>query len=60
MPSSRDEEEPSREEPGNAIPPEGTDEQDQDGPTTKRKKTFLEHAEDAMNEHKTLGKLLAL
>ena len=59
MSNSRAEEEPSREEPGYATPPEGTDEQEQDGPATNRKKTFLEHCEDAMNEHKTLGRLLA-
>ena len=46
MPNNRDplaetKEEPYREEPGNAIPHEGANEQDQDGPTAKRKKTFI-------------------
>ena len=59
MPNTRAEEEPSREEPGNAIVPEGADEQDQDGPATNRKRTFLEHCESAMNEHATLDRLLA-
>ena len=58
-PNSRAEEEPSREEPGNAISPESADEQEQDGPATNRKKTFLEHCEDAVNEHETLGRHLA-
>ena len=58
-PSNRAEEGPSREEPGTVIPPEGADEQDQDDPTTNRKKTFLEYAEDAMAEQETLGRLLA-
>ena len=59
MPSSPAEDQPSREDPGNAIPPEGADEQDQHGPTAYREKTFLEHLEDAMNEHAELGRLLA-
>ena len=59
MPNSRAEEGPTREEPGGAIPPETADEQDQGGPATNRTKTFLEHCEDAMNEHDTLGRLLA-
>ncbi len=59
MTNSRAEEGPSREESGGAVPPEAADEQDQDGPTTNRKKTFLQHAEDAMEEHETLGRLLA-
>ena len=44
--------------PATPPPPEGADEQDQEDPTTKREKTFLEHAKDAMDEHETLGKLL--
>ena len=40
MPNTRAEEGPSREEPGNAIPAEGADEQNQDGPTTV---THMEH-----------------
>ena len=59
MPSSRAEKEPSREEPGSTIPPADADEQDQDGPTTSHKKTFLQQAKDAMDEHETLGRLLA-
>ena len=53
--NSRAKEEPSWEEPGNTIPPEGTDEQDQDDPNMNRKKTLLEYCEDAMDEHETLG-----
>jgi hypothetical protein len=59
LPNSRPEEELSREEPGNAKAPEAADVQEQDGPTTNRNKTILQHAEDAMNEHATLGTLLA-
>ena len=59
MPHNRAEKELSREEPGNANSPDGAGEQDQDGPTMNRKKTFLEHREDAMNEHVLLGRLLA-
>ena len=44
---------------GNTIIPETAGEQEQDGPTTNRKKTFLEHCEDAMDEHETLGRLPA-
>ena len=53
MPHGQAEEEPSREK------PETAGEQEQDGPTTNRKKTFLEHCEDAMDEHETLGRLPA-
>ena len=59
MPHGQAEEEPSREKPDNTIIPETAGEQEQDGPTTNRKKTFLEHCESAMNEHATLGRLLA-
>ena len=59
MPHNPAEEGPSREEPGNPIPPESADEQDHDGSATYRDKTFMEHFEDATNEHETLGKLLA-
>ena len=58
MPNSRAEEEPPREEPGDATPPESADEQ---GKTLRRAtagKTFLEHGEDSMNEHDTLLRLL--
>ena len=59
MPNRRAEEGPTREEPCDAIHAESTDEQDQDGPTMNRKRTFLKHCEDAMNEQDTLGRLLA-
>ena len=59
MPNSRAEQGPSREEPGNAMPPESADGQDQEGPRGHDRKTFLEHARDSMNEHAELGRLLA-
>ena len=59
MPHSRAEEEPSRENPGNYMPPEGADERGQLNPTTNKEKTFLEHAEDSMNEHDLMGRLRA-
>ena len=59
MPDTPEEEEPSRRDNGDAIPPEGANEQDHDGPATYRDKTFMEHFEDATNEHETLGRLLA-
>ena len=43
MPDNGTEEEPSSEEPGNAVPAEGKGGQDQDGPATNRQMTFLEH-----------------
>ena len=58
MPHNPSEEGPSREEPGNPIPPESADEQDQDCPRGYEGKAFLEHLEDSMNEHETLGRLL--
>ena len=58
MPNSRTEKQPPREEYSNANYPESADEQKQDGPATNRKKTFLEHASDAMNELAELGTLL--
>ena len=59
MPHNPAEEGPSREEPGNPIPSESADEQDQDCPRGYEGKAFLEHLEDSMNEHETLGRLLA-
>ena len=59
MPNSRAEEESSHKEPGATSAPEGTDEQDQNGTATKGEKTFLEHAEDSMNEYAELGRPLA-
>ena len=56
MPNSRAEEGPFREEPDNTNT---ADEQDQDGPTTRNKRTLLEHREDTMDEHTELGRLLA-
>ena len=46
------------EEPASAAPAEDKGGQDQDGPDTKEK-TFLEHAEDAMGEHRTPGQILS-
>ena len=57
--SQQAEEEPHREEPGATILPEAADGQHQDGPRGHGGKTFLEHARDAMDEHDTLGRLLA-
>ena len=51
--------EPTREAPDTAAPAEGKGEQDQEGPATNRDKTLLEHAEEAMDEHTTLDRLLA-
>ena len=49
--------EPSREEPAGATHPDSAGEQDQDGPAANRKKTFLEHAEDATDELAEFGRL---
>ena len=61
MPNSRARKKPTNEEPGNANPPEGADEQDQGNPTTttNKTKTLLKHARESMAEHATLGRLLA-
>ena len=59
MPTTRPEEGRPREESCAGNYPETADEQDQDGPATNRKMTLLEHGEDAMAEHATLGRLLS-
>ena len=59
MPNSRAEEGPFREEPDNTNTADAADEQDQDGPTTRNKRTLLEHREDTMDEHTELDRLLA-
>ena len=59
MPNTPAEEEPPKEEPGTATPPEGADAQAHDSPRGHGGKAFLEHLEDSMNEHETLGRLLA-
>ena len=59
MSNSRAEEKPSHEEPGSTEAAEGDDGQDQDGPATRPERTFLEHFEDSMNGHETLGRLLS-
>ena len=59
MPDNRPDEEPPREEPGGATPPEFADGQDQDAPIGHGGKTFLEHAREAVDEHDILGRLLA-
>ena len=58
MPHSKAEDGLTQEEPVGNIPAEGADEQDQDDLTAKRR-TFLEHAKEAMDEHETLDRLLA-
>ena len=53
---------PTQEEPGNFIPPEGNevqDQRDQDHQTTYREKTSLVPAMDATHEHDLLSRLLA-
>ena len=59
MPLDPVEKEPPREEPGIATPPKSADGQDQDAPRGHGGKTFLEHARESMEEHETLGRLLA-
>lgn len=59
MPTSRAEKEPSPEEPESTVSVYGKGEQDQDDPAPGREKTFFEHAGDLMDEHETLGRLLA-
>ena len=59
MPTTRPEEGRPREESCAANYPETADEQEQNGPVMNRKRTSLEHREDAMAEHATLGRLLA-
>ena len=62
MPNGKAEGGTTQEEPGNAIPPEGNEEQDQrdqDHQNTHREKTSLVPAMDAMNEHDLLSRLLA-
>ena len=59
MPHSRSDEERTQKEAGKATLADSADEQEQDGPATKIKRTLLEHCEDAMNEHETLGTRLA-
>ena len=59
MPNTPTEQEPAPDEPGDAIPPEGANEQEQDAPRGHAGKTFLEHGEDVMNEHAELLRLLA-
>jgi len=57
--SQQAEEEPHREEPSTAISPEAADGQDQGAPRGHDGKTFLKHARESMEEHDTLGRLLA-
>ena len=59
MPDNRAEQEPSQEEPCNLTPAESADGQNQEGPRGHGGKTFLEHARESMEEHETLGRLLA-
>ena len=59
MPHSRAEEDPPRRDTSNTIPPESAGEQDQDIARGQDGRIFLEHLEDAMNEHAELGRLLA-
>ena len=59
MPYSREEEEPSPEEPCTAVHAGGKGAQDQDYPETGREKIFLGNAKDAMDEHDLLDRLPA-
>ena len=59
MPDNRPHEEPPREEPSTASLLNSADGKDQDAPRGHGGKTFLEHARESMEEHETLGRLLA-
>jgi len=59
MQDTQPEQGPPQDEPGTAIPPESADAQDQDAPRGHGGKTLLEHARESMDEHDTLGRLLA-
>ena len=58
MAHSRAREEPCSRGTRQGHPVEGADEQDEDSTNTNRKRTVLEHCEDAMDEHATLGMFL--
>ena len=59
MPVNRAGDQPPPEELGSATPAEGKGGQDQDYPETRREKTFLGNAKDAMDELDLLDRLPA-